>query len=769
MNWNTNEIDTAVLGKVQSVVSMMPSGMTAVTWAFATGECGAETFSGVSSATLAAYNIPMYVAAGKKYIVSTGGENGVFTCGSDAGFTTFVERFMSPSLVGFDFDIEGPQTQAQINDLVLRVQAATIRYPALRFSWTVATLGSVIGDNLGVAGLMVMKSLTSNNMGWGNQFINLMTMDYGSASQYICALVAGVCDMGQSAINAATTLHSVHGVPYNRIELTPMIGGNDVIANVFTLADATTLANYAQATGLGGLHYWSLDRDKDCAAGSWASALCNSYGTAGPLGFTNAFLQGLGNPPVQAPTQSPAQKEVPAVSPTTKKAPAASSSSSPPPTPSPATTPIPIAVTGVCGPTTQTACPYKLCCSIYGYCGTGPAFCGAGCQASFGACDTTAQPQPQPTTSPAPAESPAPVPATPPPQPTPSPLTSPIPISFVFGAYKDTTVSMNWNTGEIDTAVSGKVQSVVSMMPSGMTAVTWAFATGECGAETFGGFSSATLAAYNIPMYVAAGKKYIVSTGGAAGIFTCGSDAGFTIFVERYMSPSLVGFDFDIEGSQTQAQVNDLVLRVQAATIRYPALRFSWTVATLGSAIGDNLGVAGMMVMASLSSNNMGWGNQFVNLMTMDYGSASQYTCALVAGVCDMGQSAINAASTLHSVHGVPYNRIELTPMIGGNDVVSNVFTLADATTLANYAQATGLGGLHYWSLDRDTDCAAGGWASATCNSYGTAGPLGFTNAFLQALGQAQLTVEKTLSTEALRTAAIAVCQAVSGTPLVKP
>jgi len=39
------------------------------------------------------------------------------------------------------------------------------------------------------------------------------------------------------------------------------------------------------------------------------------------------------------------------------------------------------------------------------------------------------------------------------------------------------------------------------------------------------------------------------------------------------------------------------------------------------------LAVAGMMVMASLSSNNMGWGNQFVNLMTMDYGGQGPFVC----------------------------------------------------------------------------------------------------------------------------------------------
>ena len=43
----------------------------------------------------------------------------------------------------------------------------------------------------------------------------------------------------------------------------------------------------------GGLHFWSLDRDTDCAPGS-SSPTCNSYGAAGSFGFTNRFVSDLG-------------------------------------------------------------------------------------------------------------------------------------------------------------------------------------------------------------------------------------------------------------------------------------------------------------------------------------------------------------------------------------------------------------------------------------------------------------------------------------------
>ena len=87
-------------------------------------------------------------------------------------------------------------------------------------------------------------------------------------------------------------------------------------------------------------------------------------------------------------------------------------------------------------------------------------------------------------------------------------------------------------------------------------------------------------------------------------------------------------------------------------------------------------------------------------------------------GLCDMGQSAIQAAYNLHDTWGVPYANIELTPMIGGNDVQNEHFTLANVDTMTSWAIANGLAGVHYWSYDRDTDCPLGS-ASPICNSLG--------------------------------------------------
>jgi chitinase len=89
--------------------------------------------------------------------------------------------------------------------------------------------------------------------------------------------------------------------------------------------------------------------------------------------------------------------------------------------------------------------------------------------------------------------------------------------------------------------VTGARRSLTSVMPAKLGAVSLAFATGECGSETWAGLSGPAFASANVQSLVAAGKKYILSIGGAAGSFTCGSAAGFNTFINRYNSANLIG------------------------------------------------------------------------------------------------------------------------------------------------------------------------------------------------------------------------------------
>jgi chitinase len=334
--------------------------------------------------------------------------------------------------------------------------------------------------------------------------------------------------------------------------------------------------------------------------------------------------------------------------------------------------------------------------------------------------------------------------------PSPTPTPTPTPTStgtgsasgLLFSPYKDVTINLNWNTNQMQSAVTGTAIPVVGSgsLVSGyipkLPALTLAFATGACGSETWGGVSGSAFATENIPQLQSAGLNYVVSTGGAAGTFSCASTAGMESFIARYASPHLVGIDFDIEGGQSQSDIQNLVAAAAGAQSQYPNLQFSFTLATLAASDGSYGGVNSLgneVVQAVLGSSLK---NYVINLMTMDFGSASSSVCVVTSGSCEMAQSAIQAVKNLEHTYGIPASKIAVTPMIGLNDNTSETFTSADVDTLTSYAAGNGLAGLHFWSLDRDTPCpTTTTYASPTCNSVSGTTALEYTNRFLSDLG----------------------------------
>ncbi len=90
-----------------------------------------------------------------------------------------------------------------------------------------------------------------------------------------------------------------------------------------------------------------------------------------------------------------------------------------------------------------------------------------------------------------------------------------------------------------------------------------------------------------------------------------------------------------------------------------------------------------------------------VQIMAMDYGPS--YT--------RMGDHAIEAVNSTHaqlkSIYPALsdaqlYNKIGVTPMLGQNDIASEVFTLADADKVGRFAKEKGLSLVGSWALGRD-------------------------------------------------------------------
>lgn len=216
----------------------------------------------------------------------------------------------------------------------------------------------------------------------------------------------------------------------------------------------------------------------------------------------------------------------------------------------------------------------------------------------------------------------------------------------------------------------------------------------------------------------AKGGDVRVSFGGAAGselATTCSSaDALATAYAKVVDAYDLTKVDFDVEGGalpNTTANTNraKAIAKLQA---QHPDLDVSFTLPVMPEGLTQD----GVNLLSNAKSN--GVGIDTVNIMAMDYGPA-------YSG--DMGTYAEQAATAtqaqVKSVLGLSdsaaWKAVAVTPMIGVNDVTSEIFKVEDATQLVNFAKSKGLGWLSMWSATRDKQCSGGAktYADATCSS----------------------------------------------------
>jgi chitodextrinase/chitinase len=202
----------------------------------------------------------------------------------------------------------------------------------------------------------------------------------------------------------------------------------------------------------------------------------------------------------------------------------------------------------------------------------------------------------------------------------------------------------------------------------------------------------------------AAGGHITISFGGAAGqeaALTAPNaatlQAEYQSVIDRYHVNSI---DFDIEGAAVENQ-HSITLRDQALVgleKANPNLQVSFTLPVLPT----GLVASGLNVLQS--AKNDGVKINTVNIMTMDYGAS-------VDNNGQMGQDAISAIiATEKQLSNLGVNaQIGVTPMIGVNDIASEVFKLSDAQALLNYAQTDPkVAELSMWSVARDNGNSAG-------------------------------------------------------------
>jgi len=291
----------------------------------------------------------------------------------------------------------------------------------------------------------------------------------------------------------------------------------------------------------------------------------------------------------------------------------------------------------------------------------------------------------------------------------------PPPGSKTFAPYVDMGLTVDW-------------QLLTIQQQSGIKVFTLGFVVGNGGCTPTWGGVGATVANDTLPNGTtilslvqgirANGGDVIISFGGASGTelalgcTTVSSlQAAYQAVLNKYSvnSSTPVRLDFDIEGGATTDTAsidrrNQALVGLKNAN---PNLVISYTLPVLPTGlVASGVNILNRVKASGLNVN-------VINVMAMDYGSAND-------NGGQMGLSAQQAASNTHNqvVAAGLTSSIGVTPMIGINDVNTEIFQLADAQSLLNFANANSyITRLSMWSVARDNGgCANQGFASPTCS-----------------------------------------------------
>ena len=245
----------------------------------------------------------------------------------------------------------------------------------------------------------------------------------------------------------------------------------------------------------------------------------------------------------------------------------------------------------------------------------------------------------------------------------------------------------------------------------------------------------------SIATFRAAGGDVMISFGGVAGTSLAQYYAAKGLSAQELANAysgvidtyGVTHLDFDIEGAAI-ADAAAIALNSSALKLLQqsrPSVQIWYTLPVLPQGLtSDGINV----VQAALTAGVKLAG---VNVMAMDYGEGPAPTSG--TGAQTMGTYAIQSAqstytqlSSVYTKNGqtLSWNQIGVTPMIGVNDITSEVFTVADAQALDSFAVTKGLGMLGYWSVERDYPGTLG---QPTHNASGVSSPAGsFSGAFNQ-------------------------------------
>ncbi|APJ02572.1 hypothetical protein [Silvanigrella aquatica] len=174
-------------------------------------------------------------------------------------FNAYFKVYTLYKPTGFDFDLEGNilNNPAAIEKILKAIVIMQNKFPKILISFTfpvkISGLERKTKDIIKKAKMLKIEFS-----------VNLMTMNFspeetGNMTKYIQS----------SAYNTFKLLSAIYPRKnkvdiWKQIEITPMIGLNDIKGEVFTLDNAKKLKGFENLVSLGALHFWSLERDKPC-------------------------------------------------------------------------------------------------------------------------------------------------------------------------------------------------------------------------------------------------------------------------------------------------------------------------------------------------------------------------------------------------------------------------------------------------------------------------------------------------------------------------
>jgi hypothetical protein len=231
--------------------------------------------------------------------ISFGGENGTYLADVPGQTVSglendYLEVINTYDIHKLDFDIEGAEL-SNTSALTLQAQALAAveaQEAADGTPLTVSYTLPVLPTGLTASGLEPLE--LAKEYGVDVNVVNIMAMDYGGGFDG-----GGDPNMGELAIEAAQNTHSQlmqlypdlsSAQAWSMVGVTPLIGINDDPAEIFTLADAQQLTDFAIQNHLGELSMWAGNKDVEGTLGA-TDQLDGSGIAQAPWAFSKIFEQ----------------------------------------------------------------------------------------------------------------------------------------------------------------------------------------------------------------------------------------------------------------------------------------------------------------------------------------------------------------------------------------------------------------------------------------------------------------------------------------------